>query len=90
MKEMVQDKSQKNIELENVIKNTNIMQLQDEITNYSKQYKKLEDLTKFTIDLAKKNGFEEEVLKDKRAHDFLALSGKGLGRNSSKDSFEIK
>ena len=45
---------------------------------YSKQYKKLEDLTKFTIELAKKNGLEAELLKDKRAKDFVALNNSDL------------
>ena len=42
--------------------------------NYSKQYKKLEDLTKFTIELVKKNGLEAELLRDKRAKEFVALN----------------
>jgi hypothetical protein len=34
----------------------------------------LEKLTKFTIELAKKNGLEAELLKDKRAQEFVALT----------------
>ena len=48
--------------------------LQDNISVYSNQYKKLEDLTKFTFELARKNGLEAELLKDKRAQEFIALT----------------
>lgn len=34
----------------------------------------MEKLTKFTIELAKKNGLEAELLKDKRAQEFVALN----------------
>jgi hypothetical protein len=60
--------------LEKNLKESNLSNLQDEMKIYSKQYKKLEQLTKFTIDLAKKNGLEAELLKDKRAQEFVALT----------------
>lgn len=49
------------------MKESNLMGMQEEMRSYKNQYKKLEQLTRFTIELAKKNGLEGELLKDKRA-----------------------
>ena len=43
-------------------------------------------MTKFTIELAKKNGLEAELLQDKRAKDFVALNNKDLIVPDSKGS----
>jgi hypothetical protein len=60
-------KTQENLQLEKNLKESNLMGMQEEMRSYKNQYKKLEQLTRFTIELAKKNGLEGELLKDKRA-----------------------
>lgn len=51
-------------------------------------------MTKFTIELAKKNGLEAELLKDKRASDFVALNitdaNQDLEVPNSKGSGKVK